>query len=54
MLQTRTTAIPGDAAKSEPKKLLMDETALAMHCVFELHLRNGNKVTVLFLLEMIM
>ena len=55
MLQTRRTfvAIPGDAATSEPEKLLSKETALAMHCVFELPLQNRNQVTVLFLLEMI-
>lgn len=56
MLQTRRTfvAIPSDAAESEPKNLLSKETALAMHCVFELPLQNGNEVTILFLLKMIM
>lgn len=44
-------AIPSDAAESQPKKFLNKETALAMHCVFDLPLKNGNQVTVLFLLE---
>lgn len=54
MLQPRRTfvAVSSDAAESEPKNLLSKETALAMHCVVEL--QNGNQITVLFLLKMIM
>lgn len=47
-------AIPSDAAESEPKQLLSKETALTMRCVLELPLQDGNQVTVLCLLEMIM
>jgi len=52
--QRAFVAVPSDAAESEPKELLRQETALAMHCVFELPLQTRNEVTVLFLLEMIM
>lgn len=55
ILQTRRAfvAVSIDAAESEPKNLLNKETVLAMHCVVELPLQNGDKVTVSFLLKMI-
>lgn len=46
-------ALCSDAAKSESRKLLSKEAALAMHCVFELPLHDGNQTTGLFLLEVI-